>query len=68
MPKYTYKKANRILQDAQSLFCSQIPTKYDKIVSRIINCEYVLTMLEEGHEPDTYQDTIDDIVKIAKSK
>lgn len=69
MPKYTYKKANRILQDAQSHFYQLIPEKYHKLVSGIIDCEYLLTLIEEGHETwDIHSDVIDSIVKFTKSK
>ena len=59
----SYKKANRLLQDKQSaLFCS-IPEKYHARMRKILDAEYVLIMLEEGHETDTYDHEIKNILK-----
>ena len=60
----SYQKANRLLQDKQSTLLLSIPEKYHSKISRIISAEHVLTMLEEGHEAETYEYEINKILKL----
>jgi len=55
LKKLNYKKANRLLQDKQCELFGKIPLKYQKFCHQAISAEYVLTMLEEGHEAETYE-------------
>ena len=59
----TYEKANRLLQDKQNELYNSIPAKYQDIVSKIISCEYHLTLLKEGHEVETHEDEIKNLIK-----
>ncbi len=59
----TYEKANRQLQDKQCKLIKTIPEKYHNIIHQIISTEYYLTLTEEGHEAETYEDDIKKLIK-----
>ena len=53
--KLNYEKANRLLQDKQCEILLRLPEDLRSAMAIVINAEYILTMLEEGHEPETYE-------------
>jgi hypothetical protein len=51
------------LMKKQDKLRESIPSKYANTVSDIVNAEYYLTLIEEGHEAETYEYEMYDITK-----
>ena len=58
MKKLNYEKANRQLQDKQCELLNKMPAKYQTYAQQACNAEYILAMLEEGHDAETYENEI----------
>jgi hypothetical protein len=55
MQKFNPLTAVKQLDKKYQKLVQSIPQKYQSTISNIINAEYILTMIEEGHEATSYE-------------